>query len=496
MIPKQPISKMLVNGLLLVVLTGLLVTYFAVVSNLPTQIYTTAQQEYLSYNYSRSLAQHAPILNIVQPDGQVEAANLPGRQSWVRATLAARYEEQEGVSVTVYDLDFHGQYHLAHPGPMATTVELFFPFPNNLETLHEVRFLVDGEEPPAANYTTRGISWQTVLQPGEEHQLTISYQADGATNFSYGLPHNQRADVDITVTVEGLIGSEVPKTSLPPTDNEVGNDSQTITWHYTGLIADRDIQLSLPTRLSFAQRVAQLQDDFHTLAILAPFLVGLGLISLAGMFHLSDLRLPLEGYLLTGCALALFYPLLTFLSGVVEVTLAAVLALLLVSGLLLTFLGLIAGWQQVRWRLGLWLFVFLGIFSLGMLTPWRGLLLTGGSFLLLGTFMILYARRPAVPEPEPTPPPDEAVPEPDSAPPSDEAVLQPDSASPPDEAPPEPVHRYCPYCARPLAEDHKFCPGCGRDTSSCRRCTDCGHHQFVPAEFESVYCLNCGQLLG
>lgn len=479
----KQIKKVIVNGLLLVSLIGLLIAYLAVVGDLPARVYTTAQQEYLSYNYGRSVSQSAPTWNIVQLGEKVESTILPGQKSLVRATLAARYEEQEGVSATVYDLDFYGEYQLAHHGPMSTTVALFFPFPGNLETLHEVRFLVDGEEPPEAHYSTRGISWQTVLQAGEEHQLTISYQADGANSFAYALHHDQRSDVDISITISGLVGSEVPKTSLPPTANEASDGGETFTWDYTNLIANRNIQLALPTRLSFAQRVAQLQDDFHTLALLAPVLVGLFLVSLAGVLHLSGVRLELESYLLAGCGLALFYPLLTFLSGLVDVILAAALASMLVSGLLLVFLSLTAGWRMIRWRVGLLLLIFLGAFSLGTLTPWRGLLLTGGGLLLVGVFMVLYARRPPAPEPEPVPPPADVAPE-------------PEPALPPDDAIPEPASFYCPYCARPLADDYGFCPGCGHDTNRFRCCAGCGNKQFVPAELEPAYCSHCGQLLG
>ena len=212
------------------------------------------------------------------------------------------------------------------------------------------------------------------------------------------------------------------------------------------------------------------------------FLVGFFLASLAGVLYLGDVRLKLEGFLLAGCALALFFPLLTFLSGVVEVTLAAALALLFVSGLLLLFLVLMTGWRQLWWRAGVLLLIFLGLFSLGMLTPWRGLLLTGGGLVLVGTFMLLYARRPHVPEPEPTLPPVEAVPEPTPASPLAETTAAP-------------VGLYCPYCASPLADEYSFCPGCGHNTDHFCRCADCGHQQYVPAEAENAYCIGCGQSL-
>ncbi len=496
-----------INGLLLMSLIGLLVTYLIVVNDLPSQILSVAQREYLSYNTRHIISQLAPTWNIVEAGGQIGPTLLPGQESHVRVTLDARYEEQDGVSVTVYDLDFRGVYHLVHSDQGNTDIELFFPFPGNLETLHGVYFLVDGEEPPGVNYATDGVRWRTTLQPGQEREIVISYRADGATRFTYGLHRYQRSDVDITVTVVGLTGSQVARTSLPPTASEVNDDGEVFTWKYSGLIAERDIQLALPTRLSFAQRVAQFQDDFRALSRLAPFLVGLFIASLAGVFHLSGVSLRPESYLLAGLGLAFFYPLFTFLSGVIGVVLAAFLALTLVSGTLLAFLSLTAGWRGTWWRAGLLLLIFLGIFSLGWLTPWRGLAASGGGLLLVGTFMLLYARRPPAPEPQSDP---QAGHETEHVPFLEEVMPEPeldlDSQSTPvsreaepvpflEEVIPEVEDLHCSDCGRALADDYHFCPGCGHDTSPLQSCADCGYRQLVPADCKPVYCIHCGQLL-
>ena len=503
----RQIGRVLLNGLLLAGLVGLLFAYAVAVTDLPSRVYTSAQREVLRANIGRSISQAAPTWNIVQTasEGYATLTIFPGQESHVRAILAARYEERSGVSVTVYDLDFHGEYLLS-PSNFATSpdwggasvVELVFPFPANLDTLHEVRFTVDGEEPPDAQYTTQSISWSTVLRAGEEHRITISYRADGANSFAYGLHHNQRSDVDVTVTVSGLVGSEVPKTSLPLTASDLTDEGETFTWDYKDLIANRDIRLTLPARLSFAQRVARLQGDFRTLANLAPLLIGLFLASLAGVLHLSGVHLRLESYLLMGFGLALFYPLLTFLSALVNVAVAAVLALLLVSGLLLVFLSLAVGWRRIRWRVGVLLAIFLGAFSLGVLTPWRGLFLTTGGLMLVATFMVHWAgwarRASTEPEPEPTPTPAEIGPAGRAGGPAPEPTMV-DAEPPEAKANPEPVGLYCPYCARELADDYRFCPGCGHDTSSVRRCAACGHAQFVEADLAPAYCLHCGQVL-
>ena len=484
-------GKILINGLMLLGILGLLLINFFTVNDLSGDIYTSAQKEFLSYNYNRTIAQSAPTLNFLSSGGMGDLPGLftlmPSGESRVQAILKARYEEQQGISVTVYDLEFQGQYKLTSPASSSATIELFFPFPGNLETLHDVRFLVDDVEPPNANYTTQGISWSTTLQGGEAHQITISYKANGANGFTYGLSHDQRSQINVVVTVSGLNGSSVPRTSLPTTKHTSADNSETFTWNYTGLIANRDIQLSLPTRLSFAQRIAQLQDDFRALAGIAPVLVGLFMMCLAGLFSLSGLHFRLEEYLLVGLGMALFFPLLTFTSGVIGVTPASVTTLIVVSGLLLAFLGHFVGWAKAWRSLSLLLLVFLGFFSLGMLTPWRGLLLTSGSLLLLGTFMWVYARRPPISSPVFI-----SQSETVTDAPASEADSQTVMEQNPAETLKTSVHAHCRHCGLSLEDTYRFCPSCGYDDQVVQRCSHCAHRQYVPPNITPVHCVECG----
>jgi len=511
------IPGILTTGALFVALIALLVSYLYAVSDLPARVYTESQRSFLEYNNMRSVEQAAPVLNYYAPvnvgvlgdkpsNEDVPPAILPWKSSRVKATLLARYEEEGGVSVTTYDLDFQGDYSLAHTGATSITLDLFFPFPTNLETLHDVYFLVDDEEPLDAAYSTAGIRWHVLLVPGEEHQVSIRYKADGANSFTYGLMRDQRTDIDVTVEVCGVKGSTGSTGALPSSATEPTETGELWQWQYSALIADRNIRLDLPTRLSFAQRVAQLQSDFRSLASMAPFLVLAFLVALGMMFGLTGVRLRLENYLLAGLGLALFYPLLTFLSGGVALVWAAIVAFCLVSGLILVFLGLAVGWRPVIGRVGLLLAVFLGFFSLGMLSPWPGLLLTVGGLLLVAIFMALYARRAVAPEPA-APPSGEATLHTDRDDAIAASVAEPDSDAETAEAlslqtttaPSSPVSSspkmHCPYCARSLEPDYAFCPGCGHDTGGMRRCLHCGHQQVALPGSDVTYCVQCGEKL-
>ena len=504
------VGRVLVSSVLLVGLLGLLAAYVMVVNDLPSRLYTEVQQEYLAYNSARSVAQLAPTW-VVKSEADVAPAYMPMQKSQVRTRLEARYEDQDGVSVTIYDLTFKGTYHLEHTGSVSKTVELYFPFPGNLETLHQVVFSVNGTEPSDVSYRPDGIRWLVTLEPGEAHEVSIGYCADGAGSFSYGLQHGQRADVDIEVAVLGVTGSSVPKNALPSSNVEHSEDRELWVWRYEGLIAEKDVQLELPAQLSFAQRVALLQDDLRALAGIAPLLVGLYLLSLACAFYLSGLFLPVETYLLAGFGLALYYPMLTFLSGLAGIVPAAIGATVIVSGLQVGFLSLVIGWRQARWRVGLLLLVFVGFASLGMLTPWRGLLFSVGGILLVGAFMVLYARRrsgqdepvPGLPTPEESSAGEMNVEleaarmDVDDEPVEGLSVdvgMEVSGADAPisDDKGPLTQSQHCPFCGRELEGDYVYCPGCGHDTTSVRACVACGHQQRIVIGEEKQYCVQCG----
>ncbi|MCP4360233.1 MAG: zinc ribbon domain-containing protein [Chloroflexi bacterium] len=519
-------ASVLLSGMLGIGLVAALLFFLFTVNTLESQVFTAEQSDFLSYNRGRVINQQALTTNFYhgqlgynEVDGSVApvTANFTSWQNEVRAILQARFEEQDGVSVTLYDLDFESSYHFEHATTaVSTTLELIFPFPDNLETLNGVRFLVDDQEPDNVQYSSQSIRWLTTLLPGEAYNITIHYRADGANSFVYGLNQTRRTnELNIELTIVGLTGSDVPRNSLPTTAVSISETTpgETLIWQYDNLVANRDIHLTLPQRLSFTQRIATLQDDFRAMSNLAILLLILFLVSTAVVFPWYHIQLSSPSYLLLGLGFILFYPLLTFLSGVVGPILAAILAVITVAGLLIFFVKQITHTSQAVYWVSWLLFVLLGVVSLGMLTPWRSLLLTGGGFLLVAGWMMAYARRPlpANIEPEqedeepkiiveemsaPTPKPPSPLPAQDEEP---EIIVEEMSAPTPKPLSPLPAqpvsfHAHCPQCGRGLNEDYDFCPGCGYNGQHIKHCPACGH-EHIATDQTTHFCVHCGEKL-
>jgi hypothetical protein len=525
------IKRWLPSVILFGVLFVFVVVYVATTSNLLAGTYSAEQRQALAIHDRLRLTQAAPVSNFYRGviDGELVgleageadapgvAATMGATDCRVRAALNARYEEVEGFTTTVYDLDFEGTYKLRYAGAVpTTTLELIFPFPTGLDTLNQVYFLVDGEEPSGVQYSLNNITWWTEMASGDEREVIVRYRARGVGSFRYALEHNRRLEnLDVEVTVRGLTGSKVPDESLPTTAFEGLEGKDLFVWRYDALIADRDVQVELPTRMSFLQRVEDLQEPLRAVARISPLFVALFVACLAGVHRLSGVQLPVQHYLLAGLGFFLFYPALTFLSGVLDLALAASVALVVVAGLLIAFLARAAGWRRTWLQTLLLCVVFLGLFSLGTMSRLRGLLFTAGGLLLVGAFMLLVARqrlsKPAiggtdsgVPSEGPGSEADEAE-EPAGGPsPEDQSAaelsVEVDATESPVALPappiPAPPSRYCPYCGGPLDEAFAFCPACGRDAKPFRRCPACGAKHYVSPEAELIHCPACGERMG
>jgi hypothetical protein len=496
-------TEIVLSGVLGIGLVVGLLFFFIIVNTLESQLYTPSQSDFLSYNQGRIINQQALTANFYNDplannggDGISNAltANFASWENEAHATLRAYYEEQDGVSVTLYDLDFESSYHFEHaPTAVSTTLELIFPFPDNLETLNGVSFLVDGQEPDNVQYLPQNIRWQTTLLPGEEHDIIIRYQANGANSFTYGLNQARRTDkLDVELIITELNGSDIPRRSLPATAVTVPEtgSGEMFLWQYDNLVANRDIHLTLPQRLSFTQRIAALQDNFQAMGNLAPLLIILFLGATVVVFPWYQIYLPLPTHLLMGLGFILFYPLITFLSGLVGAFPAALLSAVIIVGLLLLFVKQITHVPQAVYWTAWLLFVLLGVMSLSMLTPWRSLLVTSGGVLLLAGWMVAYVRRPLPTVSEETPEPLEAEPEITPEP-------EPEVAPAPEPTPLPPVEparfqAYCPQCGRGLTDDYAFCPGCGYDGMHIHHCTACGHEQVI-VDQAIGFCVHCGE---
>ena len=485
------LKRISLSAALGLILLSLIIAFVAVVGNLKAQVYTPSQRHFIESNVYKNIAQRGVEVNFVAPAGALMPASIGALDNQISVALGVRYEDRGGVTLTFYDLDFAGLYRIANTvqvgdTPTSTiTAELFFPFPGTVDMLHNVQFLVDGEEPADAQYSLQGIRWQTTLSPEEEREIEVRYKAKGVGSFAYSLDHNRRIrNLDAEIKVRGAAGTQVPNQALAPSAHTPGDDGDVFSWQYQGLITNQDIAIELPARLSLSQKIEKMSPLFAGLSFLAPALMVSFLACLATALHLSAVRLRLEHYLLMALGFFLFYPLLIFLASVLGLTAAAALSLLVIGGLLLVFMRKVESSPQTWVYAAFLLAVFLGLFSLGLLTRWRGLLLTAGGILLVGFFMQLAARLKAR---EPASPPTSLG---EESPSVVEAAVEGEETA--EQVTEETFDKFCPRCGRGLLPDYTFCPGCGHDERAFLACQHCGRQHYAADRESLAFCPGCG----
>ena len=190
------------SAVLLACLVVVMLAYPVVVRVLPTQVYTPAQQAYLEYNKSRTLSQVAPTWNAVLPEGDIVPTLFPGQHSRVRATLHARYEEHEGVSVTVYDLVFRGEYTLSHLDPTTIRIQLFFPFPSNLHCYDPSLLLGLAELAETVHAFGSAVFAQMSIGFGRQGHSHIGERPPAPSVVPMAIPPENLPQVNLDTTVE------------------------------------------------------------------------------------------------------------------------------------------------------------------------------------------------------------------------------------------------------------------------------------------------------
>jgi len=499
---------------LILILLGMMVGLIGLTVQLPSRVYTTEQQKWLSYNSTRQVNQIAPEVNYrlfsadaIGLTAVPKPISFGARESHITANIDVHYKDHEGATVTAYDLRFAATYLVVNPDAQhAITLEMIFPFPQTAAVLSEVTFIVDGTEPPGVTYSMQGINWKAALDPGQERKVEVRYRAEGVGSFGYGVPSSQRmSDFDLRVTIRGAQKINIPESALEPTARQDAAQNATnetvLSWRYLNTITNRNVQVELPAlpRLAYAQRVERLGQFFMQLALAAPLLTALFLLCWLAAMRLESLRVAREHLVLLGIGFFLFYPLFIFSAGFMDLPLAFVVSLVVAGALVVGYVVRAIGKQMVTIYLVPLLIVFYCLLTRGLTAPrYLGLMLVISAVVLAALFMWRVSRHKPqaaasvapVEEAEPT------------------TVAQEEQVAPVAEKNPVPVEeaeqtlphdaedteRYCAHCGQRIESSFQFCPQCGKGTQVTRQCAKCGL-EYIPAGEMPSFCPACGNSL-
>ena len=142
---------------LILILLGMMVGLIGLTVQLPRRVYTTEQQQWLSYNSTRRVNQLAPevnyrlfVMDASGPTALPKPVAFGARESHITADMDVHYKDHEGATVTAYDLRFAATYLIVNPDAQhAITMEMNFPFPQTAAVLSEVTLAWTAPSRPA-----------------------------------------------------------------------------------------------------------------------------------------------------------------------------------------------------------------------------------------------------------------------------------------------------------------------------------------------------------
>ena len=352
------------------------------------------------------------------------------------------------------------------------------------------------------------------MAPKKTKKIEIKYRAFGTEDFVYVLDHSERIKhLDFSITVRGTEREPAlpPRQCLDPTTPLGRTEGDFLAdWKYENLLTSRDIIIEIPPRYlgsNVVQRLPRL-----TWAALATIVL-FGLILFAGGAA-SGKTATISQYVLIAMALAVFYPMLLYLSKHMRVHHAFLISFVAVSLLVLDSLR---RWQGLKFAVaygGFGLVILLGLFSVAALAEkGAGALVTAGVLVLVGFAM--YAA-PKVSLARTPPPPPEGAP-PSGEPPAEaevtlagaeddtEGAALADDASeewraepvtdqrPQEpEPPPQEPGRFCAFCGAGVEEEFVFCSQCGKGARIALECAQCGIQVCRNCGGDYQFCPGCG----
>jgi len=390
--------------------------------------------------------------------------------------------------------------------PEPVKVSVFFPYPANADTIPDATVTVDGKEPDDAKFSQRGVGFVVELKPGQKREIKVSYRAFGTEDFRYALEDGNRIrHLDFTlVTTDASRRPVVPlAASLRPSEPlTLEGGGYSAKWVYDNLLTGRDIMIEMP--MSVVR--SDLSDRSRDLVPVAAAVAVLFALVLLFAGRAAGKPVGAGEIVLVVLAIAVFYPMLVFLSRHFSVSIAFAGAFIVTGVLVMSALRREHGMGFALRTGGFAMVAVLGLLSLAAIAgEGAGTLVTLSAVLLVAfAIRVAPALRPETPAPPPPPPAAarDAVTErgeetwgEDDAEEGAETPEQRSSAELPTaavEAEPAPPERFCAYCGCAVEPDFEYCPRCGKGQELTVCCAACGFEVCRECGPAYRFCPNCG----
>lgn len=313
----------------------------------------------------QSLGDKGEITNSVQSQLREIVAEKNNIEVEIKKLRETEEKRNTSTNNLPYNINFKGVYVVKNPFRKSeSTVDFNFPLPQSSGTVSNVEILVGGKEPEDVQYTTSSIDWSVKFKPAEQKSFLVSYKTTGNNNFLYKVVHGNRIkEFNLKMKVNAIDKVDIPEMSIPATKTEQKGGRWELEWNLVKMITVNDIMVQFARSLDVINQKVQILQ----LSKYIPLFLVIFFIYLVGAGMAERVKIDIEQYFLLSLTFFLFYPLLGYLSGLLDIKVAIALSGALMSLVILNHLRRVTSISFALSSVGLFLLIAFFIVPFGIL---------------------------------------------------------------------------------------------------------------------------------
>jgi len=323
--------------------------------------------------------------------GAIEAMNRGEYGEPVRSNIDVRFEHHNRYKGLLWFSAYTARFSAAYTVRAGDEGGTFlFKLPEGANAFENLSITVDGAPREPAYATTFGVSntLEVPLAAGE-HSIEVAYATCGRGRWEYSsqwhtqLRHGALKNFTLTAHTN-FTDIDYPKGSVSPTTPATQADSgMTAVWHYDSLLADQRMGIEMPARINAGPIAARM-------SFFAPVSLAFFFTVLFTVVVLKKIPLHPMHYLFISAGFFAFHILMAYLVDIISIHAAFWICAAVSSGLVISYMRLVAGVKFAVLYVGLAQLVYLVGFSYAFFWVGKtGLAVTIGAIVTL--FVVMQA---------------------------------------------------------------------------------------------------------
>jgi inner membrane protein involved in colicin E2 resistance len=282
---------------------------------------------------------------------------VPLEGSQIDVDLRLEHRQRGLIWYPTYEVRFDSKYLVENKTGEAREMTFAFGLPSSGSVYDDFHFMVDGKEVADIKLTGGSLTWPMPMQPGEKHQLSVSYKTRGVDVWQY------RFGNDVTQVKNFILNMhtdfddiDFPVPSMSPTTKEKTNAGWLLSWRYTSLLSGVQIGMVMPGKLNPGPWAARIT-FFAPVSLLFFFFL------LFIFTTVNGIRIHPMNYFFLGAGFFSFHLLLAYLVDHISIHLAFIICSVVSIFLVVSYMRLVVGSRFALMEVGISQFIYLVGFS-------------------------------------------------------------------------------------------------------------------------------------